>query len=135
MKMKILDLSRLPLVMVTKFPENMEETKTWIEEIDYVIGLGTGYVLYYPGVKANIESRQDLLLARKLLTLWLKRGKERFRQSFKGIIAAAADEEHQLHLEKLAPTLSSIYGVPLYVAKSDKDVKQALSVFEKLFFA
>ncbi len=134
MKLEILDISNLPLVRVQKFPETMVEIKTWIDEIEYVISLGSGYSLYYPSVEVVSEKNRDIVLGRRLLSLWLKRGKERFRESFKSIIAVAIDEEHHVQLQELAPTLAGIYGVPCYVARNEQDVQQAVKIFENLFF-
>lgn len=134
MQLSILNISELPLVTVTKFPENMVEVKMWIDEVEHVMSLGKGFCLYYPSSKMTEEQKKAIALGKKLLSLWLKKGRQSFKDTFKVMIIMAENAEHYEYLKEVSLHLSDTYGVPVYVAKSDDEVHQVVPFFQNLYF-
>ncbi|OAT54472.1 hypothetical protein [Providencia heimbachae] len=112
----IVNVQNWPICTINSFPETMDETRLWLEEMDLLLAKREQFALIYPPMAPKGKPSAEGMEGRKYVRRWLKHAKEPMIEYCRAmVITLQPDGSDKDDMERLAPLLSALYGPEVFL--------------------
>ncbi|WER20680.1 hypothetical protein P2E05_11185 [Providencia stuartii] len=122
----VVDTTEWPVCVIKSFPETVDETRLWLEEMDLLLAKRMQFALVYPPVKQKKGKASDEhIAAMKYVRRWLKHAREPMLEHCRAmIVTLQPDASDKEDMEQMAPLLSALYGPEVLIENDTAAAKR-----------
>ncbi|MEX9785058.1 hypothetical protein [Providencia manganoxydans] len=122
----IINTVEWPVCVINTFPETMDETRLWLEEMDLLLARRLQFALIYPPVqKPKGKPTTEHMEAMKYVRRWLKHAREPMIEHCRAmVVTLQPNGSNKAEMEEMAPLFSNLYGPEVIIESDITSAKQ-----------